>query len=60
MSKKPNLGLIEGKEVLDLESLRQMYINLTGKEPTAEELDETNAMLKATKAETADKLRPRA
>ena len=43
-----------------MEALKQMYINLTGKEPTAEELDEVKAMLEDTIAQDPDKLGPTA
>ncbi|WP_373509138.1 hypothetical protein [Thiocapsa sp.] len=58
MSDKPSLGLIESKDALDLESLRKMYVNLTGKEPTAEELEEARIMLYEATAEDAAKARP--
>ena len=43
---KPKLGLVSGDETLELESLRQMYINLTGKEPTEKEMAEAKRKLK--------------
>ena len=55
MSEKPSLGLIKGKEALDLESLRRLYVNLTGKEPTPEELAEAKIMLEQAEAEDAAK-----
>ena len=55
MSDKPSLGLIEGKEALDLDALRRMYINLTGREPTPEELAEAKARLEQAEAEDAAK-----
>ena len=55
MSEKPSLGLIEGKEALDLEALRRMYINLTGREPTPEELAYAKAKLEQAEAEDAAK-----
>lgn len=58
VSDKLSLGLIEGKDALDLESLRKMYVNLTGKEPTAEELEEARIMLDEATAEDAAKSRP--
>ncbi len=58
MSKKPSLGLIEGKETLDLESLRALYINLTGREPTPEELAYAQARLEKVKADDAAKAKP--
>jgi hypothetical protein len=53
MSKKASLGLIESKDALDLEALRDLYVNLTGKEPTPEELAEARAKLEKVKAEDA-------
>jgi hypothetical protein len=58
MSKKPSLSLIEGKEALDLESLRDLYVNLTGREPTPEELAEARVKLDKAKAEDAAKAKP--
>jgi hypothetical protein len=58
MSKKPSLSLIEGKEALDLESLRDLYVNLTGREPTPEELAEARVKLDRAKAEDAAKAKP--
>lgn len=43
---KPKLGLVSGEETLDLESLRQMYINLTGREPTEKEMEDAKRKLK--------------
>jgi hypothetical protein len=54
-TEKPSLGLIEGKEALDVESLRDLYVSLTGKEPTPEDLAEAKAVLDETKAEDAAK-----
>jgi hypothetical protein len=55
VKKKPSLRLIEGKDALDLESLRALYVSLTGKEPTPDELAEAKAMLEQAKAEDAAK-----
>ncbi len=55
VNKKPSLRLIEGKDALDLESLCELYVSLTGKEPTPEELAEAKAMLEQAKAEDAAK-----
>lgn len=60
MNEKPSLDLIEGKEVLDPESLKDLYVNQTGKEPTAVELEEANALLEESNAENVAKLGPRA
>jgi hypothetical protein len=49
-TEKPSLSLIEGKEALDLASLRDLYVSLTGMEPTPEELAEAKAMLEETEA----------
>ncbi len=58
MNEKPSLGLITGKETLDLESLRRMYVNLTGQEPTPEELAEARVRLETVKAKDAAKAKP--
>lgn len=58
MSEKPSLRLIEGKDALDLESLRDLYVNLMGREPTPEELAEARGMLDESKAEEAAKAKP--
>jgi hypothetical protein len=58
MGEKASLNLIEGNEALDLDALRQMYINLTGEEPTPEELAEAEVMLAQTKAKDAAKTKP--
>ena len=55
MSEKPSLGLIKGKKVLDLDALRRMYVNLTGRDPTPEELAEAKVMLEQAEAEDAAK-----
>ncbi|WP_373509749.1 hypothetical protein [Thiocapsa sp.] len=54
-TEKPSPSLIEGKDALDLESLRDLYVSLTGEEPTPEELAEAKAMLEETKAEDTAK-----
>ena len=46
MASKPKLGLVPGKKALDLESIKRLYVNLTGKEPTEAELKEAEEMLK--------------
>lgn len=58
MREKPSLGLVAGEEALDLESLRQLYLNLTGEEPSEAELEEAKAMLGHAKAEDAAKAKP--
>ena len=58
MSEKASLNLIDENEALDLDALRQMYINLTGEEPTPEELAEAEVMLAQTKAKDAAKTKP--
>ncbi len=58
MSEKPTLSLIAAKETLDLESLRALYINLTGREPTSEELAYARVRLAKVKAEDAAKAKP--
>ncbi|MFB1486264.1 MULTISPECIES: hypothetical protein [unclassified Thiocapsa] len=58
MREKPSLDLIAGKEALDVESLRDLFIGLIGKEPTPGELEEAKAMLKDVAAEDAAKAKP--
>ena len=55
VSEKSSLGLIEGKEALDLNALRRMYVNLAGREPTPEELADAKAQLDKAKAEDISK-----
>ena len=58
MGEKASLGLVEGKEALDLEALRKFYVNMTGKEPTAKEIAEVKARLEKVKSEDAIKAKP--
>lgn len=58
MPEKSSLGLIDGKEALDLDALRDLYVSLTGQEPTPGELEEAKAMLDHAKADDAAKAKP--
>ncbi len=58
MNDKPTLALVPGEDVLDLDSLMDLYTSLTGKEPTPAELEEAKAMLDHAKAEDAAKTKP--
>jgi hypothetical protein len=58
MSEKPSLSLIEGKDAMDLAPLRDLYVNLTGREPGPEELAEAKAKLDKAKAVDAAKAKP--
>ncbi len=44
-SQKPTLALVPGSQSQDLETLRKLYVQLTGKDPTPAELEEARAML---------------
>jgi len=43
---KPKLVLLRGKDAFDIDSLVAMYKQLTGREPTNEEIDEAKGVLK--------------
>ena len=48
-SQKPKLGLVPGNQALDVEALRKLYVSMTGKEPTKEEIKQVEERLKKEK-----------
>lgn len=44
---KPELTLLPGKKVLDMESITNLFRKLTGKEPTPQDLAESQKILDA-------------